>query len=57
MGNDWIDLDINKLLHITEKKKALLLSYTVLRQINFTLRISTNFLNYLLGCDRFFTNF
>ena len=20
MGNDWIDLDINKLLHITEKK-------------------------------------
>ena len=45
MGNDWIDLDINKLLHITEKK-GLLLSYTVLRQINFTLRISTNFLNY-----------
>ena len=21
MGNDWIDLDINKLLHITGKKK------------------------------------
>ena len=39
MGNDWIDLDINKLLHITGKKSLALILHNFMSNLFY----STNF--------------